>query len=175
MAVLPRGCLAAELPPGIRGRRWGRLAAERTVADLSDLVLVVESESAHELFAVELARARRVRIAAVPGRATSPLSRGPLELLAGGAALVRCAEDVMALLGLADGPHPPMTGGGGLPARLARLLDRVGSGQETLDQLLTDGTRPDAVLVALAELELMGLIRRTRDGRYVASAGRRSY
>ena len=169
--VLRRGCVAAELPPGIRGRRWARLAAERTVAHLGDLVVVVESESAHELFAVELARAIGVRIAAVPGRATSPLARGPLELLAGGAALVCCSEDVTTLLGLPDGPHPPMTGGTGLPARLARLLDRVGSGEETLDQLLTDGTRPDAVLVALAELELVGLIRRTRNGRYVAAAG----
>ncbi len=165
-----RSCLAAELPPGVRGRRWGRLAAERTAVHLSDAVLVVESESACELPAVALARAGVARIAAVPGRATSPLSRGPLELLAGGAALVRSAQDVVALLGLPESPPRPATDRLGLPTRLARLLDRVGSGQESLEQLL-DGGRPERTLVELAELELMGRVRRTRDGRYLATAG----
>ena len=166
-----RDCLAAELPPGARGRRWGRLAAERTVVHLSDVVLVVESESARQLLAVELARESGSRLAAVPGRATSPLSRGPLELLMEGAALVRSAQDVLALLGLPDVPRPQVPDGAGLPAHLTRVLDRVGSGQETLDQLL-DGTRTADILVGIAELELMGLLRRTREGLYVVSAGR---
>ncbi len=166
-----RSCLAAELPPAVRGRRWGRLAAERTAVHLSDVVLVVESESACDLLAVELAREGVARIAAVPGRATSPLSRGPLELLAGGAALVRSAQDVVALLGRPESPPRPVTHPPRLPTRLARLLDRVGSGQERPEQLLAGG-RPERILVELAELELMGRVRRTRDGRYLATAGR---
>lgn len=165
-----RSCLAAELPPGVRGRRWGRLAAERTVLHLSDVVLVVESESACDRLAVELAREGVARIAAVPGRATSPLSRGPLELLAGGATLVRSAQDVVALLDLPVSPPGPVTDSLRLPARLARLLDRVGSGQETPEQLLAGG-RAERILVELTELELMGRVRRTRDGRYLATAG----
>ena len=77
-----KSCLAGELPPGCSGRRWGRLAAERTAVALSDVVLAVETRSAQELFGVELARAAQVRVGAVPGRATSPLAQGPLELLA---------------------------------------------------------------------------------------------
>lgn len=161
-------CLVAELPAGARGRRWGRLAAERTVVHLSDVVVVVECGSAEELFAIELARTSRVRIAAVPGRATSPLSQGPLELLSEGAALVRSARDLAPLLGI-DCAAPQVTDRAGLSTALARLLDRVGSGDETLDQLL-NGAPTEDVLVGLAELELMGLLRRTRDGRYVATA-----
>lgn len=164
-----RSCLAGELPPGCGGRRWGALAAERTVVHLSDLVVVVESESVQELFAVELARASGVRVAAVPGRATAPLARGPLELLAGGAPLVRCAEDVIALLGLPARLAPRASSGAGLPLRLARLLDRIGSGQETPEQLLA-GSHRERTLVELAELELMGRVHRTRDGRYLTRA-----
>jgi DNA processing protein len=168
--ALPGSCLAGELPPGCRGRRWGRLAAERTVVQLSDLVLVVEAESAHELLGVELAGATGVRIAAVPGRATAALARGPLELLAAGAALVRSADDVLELLGRPESCTTQAAGGGGLPVRLARVLDRVGSGQETPEQLLSGADR-EQVLLALAQLELMGRVRRTPDGRYLATAG----
>ena len=166
-----RSCLTGELPPGCSGRRWGRLAAERTVVHLSDLVVVVESESAHELFAIELARASGVRIGAVPGRATATLARGPLELLAGGEALVRSAQDVITLLGIPRQPLSPDSDDTRLPAGLLRLLERIGSGQETPEQLLA-GAHRGRVMVELAELELMGRIRRTRDGRYLTTARR---
>jgi len=162
--------MPAPWPHRTRGRRWGRLAAERTVVHLSDVVVVVECGSAEELFAIELARTSRARIAAVPGRATSPLSQGPLELLSEGAALVRSARDLATLLGI-DCAAPQVIDTAGLSTPLVRLLDRVGSGHETLDQLL-NGTPTEDVLVGLAELELMGLLRRTRDGRYVATAFR---
>jgi predicted Rossmann fold nucleotide-binding protein DprA/Smf involved in DNA uptake len=159
-----RSCLVSELPPGCPGRRWGVLAAERTAVALSDVLLVVEAKSAR-LFAVELARAGNVQIAAVPGRATSPLAQGPLELLADGGALVCCAGDVLKLLGRAEGPPAPSVRDDGLPAGLGRVLERVGSGQETPEQLLDGGDRAHTLL-ALAQLELMGRVRRTGDGRY---------
>ena len=123
-------CVAGELPPESSGRRWGRLAAERTVVSLSDLVLVVEAERADELFAVELARATEGRIAAVPGRATAPPARGPLELLRAGASLVRAADDVLELFGR---PVAPSTTSAieHLPRRLSQVLDRVGSDSDT--------------------------------------------
>ena len=52
-----------------------------------------------------------------------------------------------------------------------RLLDRIGSGQETPEQLLA-GAHRGRILVELAELELMGRIRRTRDGRYLTTGHR---
>ncbi|HUH81918.1 MAG TPA: DNA-processing protein DprA, partial [Solirubrobacteraceae bacterium] len=160
----PRGCVAAELPPGCPGRRWGGLAAERTAVELADVVVVVEAESEGELFAIEVARAKGGPVAAVPGRATAPLSQGPLELLRAGASLVRSGEDVLGLLGRPPGRSPRRGGDPGLSAPLARLLDRIGSGQETPDRLLS-GTDASEVLLGLAQLELMGRVRRTRDGR----------
>jgi len=166
----PRSCVAAELPPGCPGRRWGGLAAERTAVELGDVVVVVEAESEHELFAIEIARAKGGLVAAVPGRATAPLSWGPLELLRAGASLVRSAEDVLELLGRPPSRTPPLAGDPGLPARLARLLERIGSGQETPERLLS-GADAGEVLLGLAELELTGRVRRTHDGRYVVRPG----
>lgn len=166
----PRSCLAAELPPGSSGRGWGRLAAERTAVQLSDLVLVVEAWSVRELFGVEFARDRGVGIAAVPGRVTARTAEGPLELLADGAALARGAEDVLELVGGPQRPPREPLRVAGLPACLAEVLDRVSCGQETHEQLLSGGN-PGRTLLALAQLELMGHVRRTRDGRYLAAAG----
>ena len=165
-------CLATELPPGVRGRRWGRLAAERTVVHLSDLVVVVESESA----------ARAVRGRARPrqrggdrGRAgqghVTPFPADLSSCSASGAALVRSAEDVLARSWACPAARPPrVTDRRGLPTRLARAAQarRLGRG----DARAAAGRGPAGadVLVELAELELMGLVRRTRDGRYVATA-----
>ena len=95
-----------------------------------------------ELFGVELARASGARIAAVPGRATAPLARGPARAAAERRVARSLAEDVLALLGLPAGRSSARcTGGQALPVRLARLLDRVGSGQETPEQLLAGADR----------------------------------
>ena len=164
------GCHVAELPPGCPGRRWGRLAAERTALGLSDVVVVVETEPGEEPFCVELARGAGSPVAAVPNRATAPLARGPLQLLREGATLVRGAEDVLELLGRPSA-RPP-TGearGRPMPARLTRVLERVASGEETPEQLLSGADRSET-LVALAQLELIGRLRRAGDGRYIATA-----
>ena len=163
-------CHAAELPPGCPGRRWGRLAAERTALRLSDVVLVVETEPGEELFCVELARAAGSPVGAVPNRATAPLARGPLQLLREGATLVRGAEDVLELLGRPSARAPTgQARGRPMPARLARVLERVASGEETPEQLLSGADRSET-LVALAQLELVGWLRRAGDGRYIATA-----
>jgi DNA processing protein len=165
-----RSCLAGELPPGCSGRRWGRLAAERTAVALSDLVLVVEARASRELFGVELARTDGVPVAAVPGKVTSPLAQGPLELLTDGAALVRCAEDVLELVGYSESRPPRPVRGDELPLDLARVLERIGSGQETPEQLLAAGADRNELMLALAQLELTGRIRRGPHGRYIATA-----
>ena len=165
-----RGCRAAELPPGCHGRRWGRLAAERIAVRLSDVVLVVETEPGEEPFSVELARTAGGPVAAVPNRATAPLAQGPLRLLRDGATLVRCAEDVLELLGRPSARPPAGEARGRpLPRHLTRMLERVASGEETPEQLLSGADRSETLL-ALAQLELIGRVRRTGDGRYIATA-----
>jgi DNA processing protein len=168
------GCAVAELPSDCPGRRWGRLASERIVAALAELVIVVEADERP----VEVACARIARdfggiVAAVPGRVTSPLSRGPHALLSEGAALVRGPEDALELLWRLGAPaarsraratsEPRVN----LTDRLRRTLDRVGAGEDTPDKLTCRGGDLGEVLLALSELEVRGLLARGEGGRYL--------
>src|SRR6202035_3607799 len=97
--VTESGCAVAELPCGSLPRRWGWPASERIVAGLASVTVVVEAEEvARELLGARLAIAHGGTVAAMPGRVTSPLSRGPHALLIAGAHLVRGPADVLELL-----------------------------------------------------------------------------
>jgi DNA processing protein len=169
------GCVVAELPRGCSGRRFGAIAAERVVAELAAVVLMVEGRaSAADLAAATTARSHGRIVAAVPGRATSALAAGPLSLLREGAVLVRGPEDVLELLDAdtacartdaVEDARPRS-----LSPRLATLLERVGSGCDTAELLCRDGPDAAEVLLGLSELELMGLLSRGHGGRYVPRA-----
>jgi DNA processing protein len=163
------GCLVSELPCGCDGRRWGPVAGERIVARLSEVTVVVEAdESPRDLAVASIARSLGRTVAAVPGRVTSPGSHGTNALLMGGAHLIRRTQDVLELL------NGSWSASIGEPAtreriepRLAKMLERIGSGRDTPEKLV--GATDDAgeVLLALSELELMGLLTRGDGGRYV--------
>jgi DNA processing protein len=110
------------------------------------------------------------RLGAVPGRVSSPLSRGTNALLASGAHLVRGAADALELLsaGAAGAEITPRRGRAVLEPRLRRVLDRVGAGCDTPERLRREGEHLGALLQALSELELMGLLARGDAGRYVS-------
>jgi hypothetical protein len=56
-----------------------------------------------------------------------------------------------------------------LEPRLKAMLERVGAGQDTPAKLTANGEDADDLLLALSELELMGLLTRGDGGRYVPS------
>jgi DNA processing protein len=58
-----------------------------------------------------------------------------------------------------------------LPDHLQALLDRIGAGQDTLAKLTRAGAERDAVVLALAQLELHGALGRGDGGRYVPRLG----
>ena len=168
----------SELPWGCNGRRWGQLAGERIVVALAELLVVVEAdESPADLAAARIAQRLGRRVAAVPGRVTSPLSRGTHALLLAGASLVRSAQDVLELLytdasGRAPGRRSRIGAAevratGGVDACLQPTLERVGAGCDTPDKLTRAGADPEEVLLALSRLELMGLLVRGDGGRYL--------
>ena len=176
--VTRAGCAVSELPWDCPERLWGQLASERIVVELATLVVLVEAEhTSRDLAATRFARARGRAIAAIPGRVTSPLSRGTHALLMDGASLVRGPQDVLELLyrigalhqdELAS-PEPP-TGRdphAALEPRLKATLERVGTGCDTPDKLAHTETDSAEVLLALSELELLGLLTRGDGGRYV--------
>jgi DNA processing protein len=165
-----RGCGVAELPCGCEARRWGQAASERILAMLAGLTLVVEArDSPAELAGGGVAKALGRRVAAVPGRVTSPTSSGPHALLVDGAHIVRGPGDVLDLLFSSDAPVTAAPTGAHteLDSRLKIALERVGEGRDTPEKL-TDGSEDSGeVLLALSELELMGLLARGDGGRYV--------
>jgi DNA processing protein len=168
--IAARGCVVAELPDDCAGRVWGRIAAARVLARLATVTLVVEADDTR----VDLAPARIARdlerpVAAIPGRVTSPASRGAHRLLTEGARLVRGATDVLELLG-ADAASPTTPALAGLDAELRTALELVGAGSDTPEKLERDGLAPAQALLALGRLEVLGLLARGDGGRYVVSA-----
>jgi DNA processing protein len=171
------GCAVSELPDRASGRRWGGLAAERIVVELADLTVLVEAEqTAAQLTGARLAEALGRPLAAIPGRLTSPLSRGPHALLMQGASLIRGPEDALELLyrnGLGGQPRsaetntPAIEQTRGLSVELQNIMERVGSGYDTPDKLTRAGIDPADALLGLSELELCGLLGRGDGGRYV--------
>jgi DNA processing protein len=169
--VARRGCAISELPCKRQGRIWGAVASVRTRVRLSTLTVVVEATDAER----ELAPARWAQelgrtLAAVPGRVTSPLSSGTNTLLMEGAAMVRGPGDVLELLYPLSVAPPTVSVQAtepGLTARLRRVLERVGAGCDTPEKLTGEGVALEDALVALTELELMGLLGRGDGGRYV--------
>jgi DNA processing protein len=165
-----RGCAVAELPAGVRGRRWGAAASERIIVGLAALTVVVEAEDTPRgLGPARIARSLKRPLAAVPGRVTTLQASGTNVLLAAGASLVRDAEDALALLGgVAPIPAPaPVLRPRELGGRLREVLEQVGAGRDTPERLARAGHRLHEALLALSELELMGLLARGDGGRYV--------
>jgi DNA processing protein len=170
------GCAVAELPCGSPARRWCYTARALILARLAGLTIVVEADdSPGELLDAQLALALGRTVAAVPGRVTSPVSRGTHALLIAGAQLVRGPADVLELLygigasppaGAAQPEIPARTVQTGLEPRLQTMLEQVGAGRDTPDKLASEGDAGE-VLMALSELELMGMLARGDGGRYV--------
>jgi DNA processing protein len=176
--VRRKGCAVAELPCGWGARRWCHTARERTVARLAQLTIVVEAdEDQGELLGARIAQTLGRAVAAVPGRVTSPVSRGTNALLMEGAALVRGPGDALELLYRGDATTRRMPGTSRhltrapntaqLEQRLRTMLEQVGAGRDTPAKLTAEGEDAGEVLLALSELELMGLLSRGDGGRYV--------
>jgi DNA processing protein len=165
--MIKRGCAVSELPAGVSARGWCHLARQRVVVGLAQLVIVVEAgERPAELLPSRFAEAMGRTVAAVPGRVTSPVSTGTNAMLARGAHLVRDVQDALDLVyGLGERRAPetrPV-----VEARLQVVLDQVGAGRDTLAKLEVEGRQGSETLIALAELELIGALKRTGGGRYV--------
>jgi DNA processing protein len=170
-SVIAHGCAISEAPTDLPQHFWGVFARARTLALLAQLVIVVEAEeSPWELACAHIAQALGRPVAAVPGRPSSPASKGANLLLMNGARLIRGPQDALDLLygiGVRSIPEPVVE----IEPRLQRVLERVGSGQDTLAKLTAHGSQPAIIAPALVELELRGLLLRGDGGRYVMSAG----
>ncbi len=170
--ILAQACAVSELPPGFEPFRWCFPARNRIIAGLAELTLVVEgAERSGSLITADFASALGREVAAVPGRATSPRTRGSNGLIRDGATLVLGVDDVLdAVLGFdRDAEATATPRAAGLDPALATLLDAVAAGTDTVAALASTPAGADAALLGLAELEQEGLVKRAGGGRYVVA------
>jgi DNA processing protein len=178
-ALVERGAVVSELPPGFAPFRWCFPARNRIIAALSALTVVVEAaERSGSLITADFAAALGRDVGAVPGSPLAWRSAGANDLLRDGAVVVRSAADVLdAVLGsgarLAPGAGPQRAAShrfAGLEPRLRHIIDAVGAGRDTVAALAAAPADVADVLAAVTELELLGLLRRAPGGRYVLTA-----
>ena len=169
--IAASGAIVSELPAGARVARWGPPARNRIIAALASMTLVVEA--AHRsgaLLTAAHARTLGRPVGAVPGRVTSGLAAGPIELIRAGATAIRGAQDILDELfgaGMVRSPQvsrPPLS-----PAH-QRLLVALEAGEDTLPALARAGFRAEQALAGLSALELAGYVRRGAGGRFVVVA-----
>jgi DNA processing protein len=154
-----RGLLLSELPPGTGAWRWTFPARNRIMAALGGMTVVVEAAArSGSLITADLAADLGRDLGAVPGPVGSRLSAGPHNLLAGGACLVRDAQDVLdAMLGA--GARRIERTGPQLDPRSRAVLEALELGAETSDAIAAELTLTGAeTAAALADLEAAGYL-----------------
>lgn len=153
------GLVLSELPPGSGAWRWTFPARNRIMAALSGMTVVVEAaERSGSLITADLAMDLGRDLGAVPGPVGSRLSAGPHNLLAGGACLVRGAQDVLdAMLG--PGARRIERAGPRLAPSRRAVLEALEIGAETCDAVAAGlGISGGEASAALADLEALGYV-----------------
>jgi DNA processing protein len=157
--ICDEGLVISELPPGGGVWRWTFPARNRIMAALAGMTVVVEAaRRSGSLITADLAADLGRDLGAVPGPVNSRASAGANDLLAGGACLVRDAQDVLdAMLG--PGARRVERAGPELDERLLSVLAALEAGEGTCDaiaaELDLDGAEAAS---ALATLETLGYV-----------------
>jgi DNA processing protein len=168
-ALVRTQAVVSEMPPGFRPFKWCFPARNRTIAGLASLTIVVEAaERSGSLITAELAQELGRSVGAVPGSVLAPRSAGSNALLRDGALVIRHAQDA---LDEALGIGVATARAGSDPVKLApplrALLASVEDGRDTVSVLAATPAEAQHALAGLAELELLGFLRRGPGGRYV--------
>jgi DNA processing protein len=153
------GLVISELPPGTGAWRWTFPARNRIMAALAGMTVVVEAaKRSGSLITADLAADLGRDLGAVPGPVNSRGSAGTNDLLAGGACLVRDAQDVLdAMLG--PGVRRAERAGAGLEAELLAVLSALERGAQTCDAIAAELDLSGAeAAAALATLEALGYV-----------------
>lgn len=165
--VCERGLVISEMPPGMGAWRWAFPARNRIMAALAGMTVVVEAaRRSGSLITADLAADLGRDLGAVPGPVNSRGSAGTNDLLAGGACLIRDAQDVLdAMLG--PGVDRVERTGPALEPELVAILVAVERGEVTCDAIAAelDLTGAEAAS-ALATLEALGYLTCSLIGSY---------
>jgi DNA processing protein len=157
--ICEKDLVISEFPPGAAPWRWTFPARNRIMAALAGMTVVVEAAArSGSLITADLAADLGRDLGAVPGPITSRASAAPNNLLAGGACVVRDAQDVLdAMLGA--GAMRLDRGGPALDPALAEVLGAVEMGESNCDGVAAAlGLAGPEAAAALARLELLGYV-----------------
>lgn len=172
--IASSGLIVSELPPGQTPFRWCFPARNRIIAALACMTVVVEgADNSGSLITARFAADLGKEVGAVPGQITSPVASGPNGLLADGACFVRSAADVLDAIygpGSAEARDAIAKALPELTDELRALLESVERGSDSPDAIAATPADVPEVMAGLTELELLGLVRRGLDGRYVRCA-----
>jgi len=169
--MIRHGCLVTELPPGDRPHAGAFPRRNRLISGLALATVVVEAApKSGALITADAALEQGRSVLAVPGPITSPTSLGCNRLIQQGAKPALCAADVLEELGLPAPPSPAVPPAPPGPRPAARppdldglqiaLWEALAAEAQHVDALVAAaGTGTAAVLTALTDLELRGLVR----------------
>ena len=181
-AIAGRGALLSQFPPTLGPLPYHFPARNRTLAGLALGVVVVEAaERSGALITAGLAGDLGREVFAVPGRITSPASRGTNGLIRDGAMLVEHWTDIVAELGepwrsMIDGAHAAAVEAarpapGSDEAQMLELLsvDEAQHIERLIARAGVDAARAGTALIAL---ELAGWARQLAGQRWVTTGAR---
>jgi DNA processing protein len=175
-AIVERGLLLAEMPPGTEPRARHFPYRNRIIAGLAQGTVVVEAApKSGSLITARYATEFGREVMAVPGSPLDPRAQGCNLLIREGATLIQTAEDVIeALSPIHPRPFRQRTldyGAGPTPADAdektrRRVTDLLGPTPVPVDEIVRQaGRSPAEVQTVLLELELAGRLERHAGGR----------
>lgn len=179
--MVARGCLVTELPPGERPHAGAFPRRNRLISGLAGVTVVIEAApGSGALITADCALDQGRVVLAVPGPITSPTSLGCNKLIQQGAKPALAAADILEELGLPGAADPALVARGNTPSGQASmgpgapprsqppdlsdlqrsLWDALVTESKHVDVLVaTAGVETGAVLTALTELEMRGVVK----------------
>lgn len=169
------GVLVTEYALGVRPEARNFPPRNRIISGLAQAVIVVEAGSrSGALITAEFALEQGRELMAVPGNVTSPLSRGPNQLIAEGARLVRSAEDVLRELDATQRAEArPVQLKMPESAEEALLYTALSHGAVHVDALCREVELPASLVSStLTLMELKGMVQQVAPMQFALAAGR---
>lgn len=170
--IAAAGAVVSEYPPGTKPEPWHFPVRNRIISGMAKATVVVEAgERSGALITADLALEQGRDVLAVPGNASSPVSKGPNRLIKQGARLVEDVADILEEIGV-GALFKAETG-------KTRSLPQLTEEEEAVYRLLShepahldeiigrSGLAAQEVLAGLMFLEIKGLARQLPGKFYV--------